>query len=121
MGKVRCRLHVAGTVQGVGFRPFVWRLAQRHRIAGFVRNGLDGVVIEVQGTSAAVEAFAAALREAPPPLADIVQIEVEEWPVDHAQADTFDILEADRLRCHSGIRRCGCGACRHRHLSGLPR
>jgi hydrogenase maturation protein HypF len=98
MGKVRCRLHVAGTVQGVGFRPFVWRLAQRHRIAGFVRNGLDGVVIEVQGTSAAVEAFAADLREAPPPLADVVQINVEEQPVDPAQVDTFDILESDAAR-----------------------
>ena len=98
MGKVRCRLHVTGTVQGVGFRPFVWRLAQRHRLAGFVRNGLDGVVIEVQGGAAAVEAFAAALRKEPPPLAEVVQIDVEERPVDPAQVDTFDILESDAAR-----------------------
>jgi hydrogenase maturation protein HypF len=95
MGIVRCRFHVAGTVQGVGFRPFVWRLAQRHRLHGFVRNGSGGVVIEVQGQPAASEAFAAALRDELPPLADVTSIDVEVLPVDPAQADAFEILESE--------------------------
>lgn len=94
MGIVRCRLHVAGTVQGVGFRPFTWRLAQRYRLDGFVRNGLDGVVIEVQGQPAAIEAFAASLRDELPPLADVTQIDVEEKPFDPAQREVFTILES---------------------------
>lgn len=41
----RCRLYVRGTVQGVEFRPFVWR--HRRAVAGFVRNTADGVVVEI--------------------------------------------------------------------------
>jgi hydrogenase maturation protein HypF len=95
MGIARCHIHVAGTVQGVGFRPFVWRLAQRHRLAGFVRNGLGGVVIEVQGPTAAAEAFVAGLRDELPPLAGVTRIDVEVLPVDPAQADAFEILESE--------------------------
>jgi hydrogenase maturation protein HypF len=95
MGIARCRFYVAGTVQGVGFRPFVWRLAQRHRLAGFVRNGSGGVVIEVQGQPAVSEAFAAALREELPPLADVTRIDIEVLPVDPAQADAFEIRESE--------------------------
>lgn len=104
MGIARRRFRVTGTVQGVGFRPFVWRLAQRQRLAGFVRNGLDGVVIEVQGPSTAIQAFAASLREDPPPLANVVQIDVEERSVDAAQADTFDILESETIRVKGSAR-----------------
>ncbi|HZL64939.1 MAG TPA: acylphosphatase, partial [Thermoleophilia bacterium] len=61
------RLSVRGVVQGVGFRPFVYSLAQRHGIAGWVRNTSAGVEILAEGTPAAVEAFATALPlEAPP-------------------------------------------------------
>lgn len=95
MGIARCRFYVAGTVQGVGFRPFVWRLAQRHRLAGFVRNGAGGVVIEVQGQPAVSEAFAAALREELPPLADVTRIDIEVLPVDPAQAGAFEIRESE--------------------------
>ena len=61
------RLSVRGVVQGVGFRPFVYSLAQRHALTGWVRNTSAGVEILVEGAAADVEAFIEALpREAPP-------------------------------------------------------
>ena len=62
----RRRLAVAGIVQGVGFRPFVHRLAEQRGLAGHVRNTGAGVEVEVEGTEHALDAFAAALvAEAP--------------------------------------------------------
>ena len=61
------RLSVRGVVQGVGFRPFVYSLAQSHGVGGWVRNTSAGVEILAEGASAAVDAFVEALpREAPP-------------------------------------------------------
>ena len=54
---VRKRFFFEGMVQGVGFRPFLWRLADRNGLAGFVLNRSDGVIAEVEGPAAAVEAF----------------------------------------------------------------
>ncbi|MDA1039676.1 MAG: carbamoyltransferase HypF, partial [Planctomycetota bacterium] len=68
---------------------------QRHRLGGFVRNGPAGVVIEVQGPASGVEAFAAALRDELPPLAEVTQIDIEEWPLDPAQPAAFTILESE--------------------------
>lgn len=68
------RLHVTGVVQGVGFRPFVARLAEAHRLAGWVRNGPDGVEIHVEGPAATVGAFTAALETEAPPAARIEAI-----------------------------------------------
>ena len=60
---------VTGTVQGVGFRPFVYRLAHRLGVAGWVRNDAQGVLICAQGTTASLDRFAQALRhEAPLPI-----------------------------------------------------
>ena len=53
----RLRLRVHGVVQGVGFRPFVHRLAHRHGISGFVLNDADGVVVEAEGEPGALAAF----------------------------------------------------------------
>jgi len=79
--RVRKRVHVMGTVQGVGFRPFVYRIAVRHALSGFVRNlGDAGVEIEVEGDADAVASFLAALRDEAPPLAAIEGLEVEGLP-----------------------------------------
>ncbi|MDQ3890865.1 MAG: carbamoyltransferase HypF [Actinomycetota bacterium] len=67
----RRRIRVAGTVQGVGFRPFVYGLARRHRLTGFVLNDGAGVVVEVEGEPAALDAFASALAEEAPSLARV--------------------------------------------------
>jgi hydrogenase maturation protein HypF len=65
------RFEVRGVVQGVGFRPFVWRMADRHRIAGWVRNRSGVVEIHAEGDPAALEAFASAIATEAPPLARV--------------------------------------------------
>ena len=74
-GQVRLRLRVRGAVQGVGFRPFAYGLATRLALSGFVCNGPDGVVLEIEGSRA--DEFLDRLRGAPPPLARIDAIDVE--------------------------------------------
>jgi hydrogenase maturation protein HypF len=71
------RLHVSGVVQGVGFRPFVHRLATRHGLGGWVRNEAGDVHIEVEGTAAAIDGFTRALQREAPPLARIERVELE--------------------------------------------
>jgi hydrogenase maturation protein HypF len=72
----RAVLQVRGVVQGVGFRPFVFRLAQEEGLAGFIGNDTDGVTIEVEGAASRVEAFAARLRAEAPPLSRIDSVAV---------------------------------------------
>lgn len=71
---------ISGQVQGVGFRPFVFRLAVRHALSGTVKNGPEGVSVEVQGEAGAVDAFYAALLAELPPLARISAISQRELP-----------------------------------------
>jgi hydrogenase maturation protein HypF len=72
---VRLRVEVRGAVQGVGFRPFVYRLAGEHALAGWVLNDARGVDLEVEGPQHSLEAFLAALRQAPPRSARIRSLE----------------------------------------------
>ena len=65
---------VEGTVQGVGFRPYVHRLASANKLRGLVRNGGSGVLIDVEGEAEMVDAFCAALTDSPPPLASISRV-----------------------------------------------
>ncbi len=74
----RCRLFVRGIVQGVGFRPFLFSLAAKHGLTGFVFNHSEGVSLEIQGEHAAIDSFVRTLRTAPPPLAVIDEIGMEE-------------------------------------------
>jgi hydrogenase maturation protein HypF len=74
-GLVRERVRVRGIVQGVGFRPFVYRLAGELGLAGWVRNDSEGVLAEVQGEPAAVSAFAQRIAEEAPPLARVGSVE----------------------------------------------
>ncbi|WP_240135316.1 carbamoyltransferase HypF [Streptomyces sp. MUM 178J] len=90
---MRLRVRVRGTVQGVGFRPFVCRLARGLALAGFVRNGTDGVTAEVEGPAAAVEEFCRRLREEQPPLAAVTGVDWE--PVRATGGRDFTILPSD--------------------------
>ena len=74
----RAALLVRGVVQGVGFRPFVYRLALEEGLAGFIGNDTDGVTIEVEGPVDGVEAFQARLRAEAPPLARIDSVAARE-------------------------------------------
>jgi hydrogenase maturation protein HypF len=71
---------VRGVIQGVGFRPFVYRLALEEGLAGFAGNDTDGVTIEVEGPEERVKAFLARLRPEAPPLARIDSIAVRDVP-----------------------------------------
>ena len=79
---IRRRLRCRGVVQGVGFRPAVYRLAVDHGLGGFVRNDADGVTIEVEGAARAVTDFEAQLQGALPPRARLVELTVEDAACD---------------------------------------
>ncbi len=70
-------VRVRGTVQGVGFRPFIFELAERYRLTGWVRNTSSQVEIELDGEEAALDGFLRDLRERAPPLARIDAVEIE--------------------------------------------
>ncbi len=70
----REELQVRGVVQGVGFRPFVYRLALQEGLSGFIGNDTDGVIIEVEGPSERIAAFRARLTAEAPPLSRIDSI-----------------------------------------------
>lgn len=79
---LRRRLVVEGVVQGVGFRPFVFNLAMRSDLAGFVTNTSSGVVVEIQGSAAELDRFVELLRAEAPPLARITAIAAADIPPD---------------------------------------
>lgn len=77
----RVAVRVRGIVQGVGFRPFIYRLARQHHIAGWVLNDTQGVRIEAAGTAADTAAFLAGIRSEAPSMAVIDAVEVQELAV----------------------------------------
>lgn len=83
--RVRRRITVSGRVQGVGFRPFVWRLATRLGLVGSVENIATGVAIEVAGPREDVRALVEGLSGATPPLAVVTAVTVEDSPTDPQQ------------------------------------
>ena len=71
-----CSIRVRGVVQGVGFRPFVYRLACANTLNGWVLNAEEGVEIHLEGAETGLEAFVRDLKAQPPPAASIAEIEV---------------------------------------------
>src|SRR5512147_804458 len=94
------RIDITGIVQGVGFRPFVYGLATRYDLHGWVCNTSAGVDIEVDGPSEALDRFVAALTAEAPPLAHIDAIEVSEiasdgftsFEIRHSESNSNDFL-----------------------------
>ncbi|MDD4924087.1 MAG: carbamoyltransferase HypF [Dehalococcoidales bacterium] len=72
----RIRIEVSGIVQGVGFRPFVYRLAHKYNLTGWVVNTSGNVTIEVQGKQANLDGFADALKNEAPPVSHIQKISI---------------------------------------------
>jgi hydrogenase maturation protein HypF len=77
---VRAQVVVRGIVQGVGFRPFVYRAAREHRLAGWVLNSTQGVVIEVEGDKGRVDGFLAELATSPPTGAVVEEVDTNFLP-----------------------------------------
>jgi len=88
-----CRIRVAGRVQGVGFRPFVYRLALAHGLSGWVRNVTGAVHIHAEGEAAALARFIAALTADAPGIARPQGVDVESVPVEGHAA--FHILQSE--------------------------
>ena len=89
---VRVRVSIEGVVQGVGFRPFVHKLARRHGLAGWVRNDTRGVLLEAEGRPSALEVFVRELSERPPPLATIERLRAE--PLAATGQSSFEIARS---------------------------
>ena len=92
MNRLGRRIEVRGIVQGVGFRPWVYRLARDRGVFGRVSNDSRGVTIEAFGDGDSLEAFVASLAESPPPEACIRQLECT--PIPPEPAADFAIVES---------------------------
>lgn len=93
MTNSRIRVSITGAVQGVGFRPHVYRLAEQLGLRGFVANGPAGVLIEVQGVPENLECFLNLLRASPPPNSLIREFRSERIPV--GSENGFRIAESE--------------------------
>jgi hydrogenase maturation protein HypF len=89
-----CSIRVRGVVQGVGFRPFVYRLARANALAGWVLNGDQGVEIHLEGAEQDVEVFVREMRSKHPSASVISEIEVE--PAHAEGLSEFTIRESHR-------------------------
>ncbi|MGB0008172.1 MAG: Sua5/YciO/YrdC/YwlC family protein, partial [Candidatus Sulfotelmatobacter sp.] len=89
-----CSIRVRGVVQGVGFRPFVYRLARAKALAGWVLNGEQGVEIFLEGAEKNLLAFVQNLKSEPPPASSITEIEVHR--ADPIGLSEFTIRESQR-------------------------
>jgi len=99
---MRTRLRVTGTVQGVGFRPFVHRHATALGLSGFVRNDSAGVLIEVEGADDGVAELTRLVEEEPPPLALVTGVVAEPVPA-LGRGGGFSIQASD----HGGAEAAG--------------
>ena len=86
------KLNITGVVQGVGFRPFIYQLANRYHLNGFICNNTAGVSIELEGEERAIEAFVEALHSELPPLSRIDTLSSEDAP--YVGYTSFQILQS---------------------------
>ena len=91
--KFRLKIAVRGAVQGVGFRPFVFRLAEELKLTGWVNNSPQGVFIEVEGGRSALEKFLSRLADEKPPRSSIQSLE-SSW-LDSFGYDQFEIRASE--------------------------
>lgn len=86
-------IHVKGIVQGVGFRPFVFREAKKHLVNGWVLNATDGVHIHAEAESHLLDEFVMALADNAPAASQVTEIELKEVPLEGF--DSFEIRFSD--------------------------
>ena len=90
--RIRRSVRVRGAVQGVGFRPFVWSLANEMGLSGWVRNDHEGVLLEIEGSDQEITRFLDALPVRAPPLSRVENIEFENLP--STGATNFEIRQS---------------------------
>ncbi len=118
----RVLVKVRGIVQGVGFRPFIYQLARRCRLNGWVRNQSDGVEIEVAGPAESVRDFISSISGEPPPLARIVKLETTDLP--YQDLEDFSIIGSRALESRSTLispDACTCRDCLRELLDSRDR
>lgn len=106
---VRRHFSIRGIVQGVGFRPFVYNLARRLELAGYILNSASGVTIELEGEAPAIDQFLTTLKCSPPPLAQITDIAFQDLAVSgdpgfsiresRDQSQAFALVSPDVATC----------------------
>jgi hydrogenase maturation protein HypF len=90
----RFKLLIQGIVQGIGFRPFIYNLAKKHGLTGYVKNGANGVVVEVQGDMRTIEAFIQEVHDNPLPLCRIDLLTKKSVAIKSDEKD-FIIVKSD--------------------------
>jgi hydrogenase maturation protein HypF len=91
-----CQIHISGIVQGVGFRPFVYNLALKYKLNGWVKNTSAGVEIKVDGLEEGLRNFIVDLKTSPPPLASIDHVEINFC---HPNGfNKFEILDSESIQ-----------------------
>jgi hydrogenase maturation protein HypF len=103
MTVVRKRVLITGVVQGVGFRPFCWRLAVRHGLCGWIENDRGGTTLELQGPAEAIATWLADVRHEAPPLAAIETIRVDHVGVDSSPSAGFAIRRSATANATPGM------------------
>jgi len=93
MNKERRKIEIRGIVQGVGFRPAVYRLAKKYNLKGYVFNDSKGVTLDVEGGAGDINSFLDELKSNPPPLSYIEEIRGEELSV--KEFNEFKIIESE--------------------------
>ena len=93
--RANLRIDVRGIVQGVGFRPFIHRLVERHGLTGWVRNSSEGAELELEGPGEELAAFLRELETEAPPLALIESVSARE-PEQPAHYEDFRIIPSER-------------------------
>jgi len=85
-------VHVKGLVQGIGFRPFIFKLAKKNQLQGWIHNLNDAVEIKIEGEKTHIDLFLSTLRSNPLPIADIEKVEVLKADVENLQS--FEIRDS---------------------------
>ena len=111
---IRRQIQVSGIVQGVGFRPYIYRLATERQLAGTIRNTSSGVTIEIQGLRQAVDDFLSCLPRQAPPLARITNVSSSDLPCNgdvefriiasHAEETVRTLISPDVATCADCLR-----------------
>ena len=96
--KKRTRGAITGIVQGVGFRPFIYQLACRYHLTGYVTNTPKGVEVEVEGSENDIDRFFERLAKEPPPLAHVSAIECFKMPLRNEEAFEITVSKAGMER-----------------------